>query len=269
MTATTATTMATTTATTMATTAATAVAARRAMGQTDRVPRSAHALLLCGLALAVPACNPRLNLGSSILWSARHETGDLREWSEGGKGGTEATVTDANVVLGYLPKYLLGGSFALDVEAANDAVQKVADALGVGLYEAAEGILKISNETMYGALRHVTVEQGYDPREFSLVTFGGAGPLHANSLGKLLGTFPVIIPSSPGVLCAFGDATTVLRHEVSRTHTRVLQQTEREDILNLYVTLLTEAKQVMSVDQGVPESKQVRSPISFDTKVEL
>ena len=181
------------------------------------------------------------------------------------KGGTEATVTDANAVLGYLPKQLLGGSFALDVDAATKAVQKVADDLGIGPYEAAEGILKISNETMYGTLRHVTVEQGYDPREFSLVAFGGAGPLHANSLGKLLGSFPVIIPPSPGVLCAFGDATTVLRHEVSKTYIRVLQRTEKEDVLNIYRTLLAEVKQVMSDNQGVSERKQVSLPIGFDS----
>ena len=87
---------------------------------------------------------------------------------------------------------------------------------------------------MYGALRHVTVEQGFDPPEFSRVALGGAGPLHAGSLAKLLGSFPGIIPHSPGALCAFGDATTVLRHEVIKTHIRVLQQTEKEDILDTF-----------------------------------
>lgn len=77
-----------------------------------------------------------------------------------GKGGKLATVTDANAVLGYLPEYLLGGAFKLDLHAAKAAVQTIADDLGIGLYEAAEGILKIANETMYGALRLVSVEQG-------------------------------------------------------------------------------------------------------------
>ena len=142
-----------------------------------------------------------------------------------GKGGSTATVTDANALLGYLPRSLLGGTFDLDLNAAKKAVQQVADDLGIGLYEAAEGILKVSNETMYGALRLVSVEQGYDPRDFSLVAFGGAGPLHANSLGKLLGAFPVIIPPSPGVLCAFGDAMTHLRHEVRKTCSRQISGT--------------------------------------------
>lgn len=177
-----------------------------------------------------------------------------------GKGGSSATVTDANVVLGYLPRSLLGGTFDLNIDAARNAVQQVADALDVGLYEAAEGILKVSNETMYGALRLVSVEQGYDPRDFSLVAFGGAGPLHANSLGKLLGAFPVIIPPSPGVLCAFGDAMTLLRHEIGKTYIRVLQHTEKQEILGAFDELLEQAKTVMRDEQGVREEKQVRSP---------
>ena len=177
-----------------------------------------------------------------------------------GKGGLAATVADANAVLGYLPKALLGGTFDLDLEAAKRAVQKIADDLDIGLYEAAEGILKVSNETMYGALRLVSVEQGYDPRDFSLVAFGGAGPLHANSLGKLLGAFPVIIPPSPGVLCALGEAMTLLRHEVGKTFIRVLQQTDKEDILGAFEGLLEQAGDVMRDEQGVPEEKQVCSP---------
>lgn len=109
----------------------------------------------------------------------------------------------------------------------------------------------------YGALRLVSVEQGYDPRDFSLVAFGGAGPLHANALGKLLHAFPIIIPPSPGVLCAFGDATTLLRHEVGRTFIRALSQTDKMDVLDEYEALLKQAKDIMREEQGVPESKQV------------
>ncbi len=100
------------------------------------------------------------------------------------KGGTEPTVCDANVVLGYLPSDVqLGGAMKISKEAAETAVQKVADALGIGLMEAAEGIIRVVNESMFGALRLVSVEQGYDPRDFALVCFGGAGPLHANAYG--------------------------------------------------------------------------------------
>ncbi|MGH7905787.1 MAG: hydantoinase/oxoprolinase family protein, partial [Candidatus Binataceae bacterium] len=96
-----------------------------------------------------------------------------------GKGGEGATVTDANVVLGYLPAGLLGGEMKLDRERAWSAVKKIADAMGIGVEAAASGIIDIVNENMFGALRLVSIEQGYDPREFALAAFGGAGPLHA------------------------------------------------------------------------------------------
>jgi N-methylhydantoinase A len=122
-----------------------------------------------------------------------------------GKGGSDPTVTDANLVLGYLPTSLAGGEITLDAEAARSAVQKVADAMGLAsAEEAAAGIVDIVNENMLGGLRLVSVQQGFDPRDFALVAFGGAGPLHANALGQLTGAWPVIVPPSPGVLCALG-----------------------------------------------------------------
>ena len=114
------------------------------------------------------------------------------------KGGDRPTVCDANVVLGYLPADVqLGGAMKIDRAAAAKAVQTIADSMGLPLLDAAEGIVKVVNESMLGALRLVSVEQGYDPREFSLVGFGGAGPLHANALGILTGAWPVIIPPGP------------------------------------------------------------------------
>jgi N-methylhydantoinase A len=135
-----------------------------------------------------------------------------------GRGGTAPTVTDANVALGYLPPTLAGGEITLDVDAARSAVRTVADAMGLDSVEAAAaGIVDIVNENMLGGLRLVSVQQGFDPRDFALVAFGGAGPLHANALGRLTGAWPVIVPPSPGVLCALGDATTSLRDEAART----------------------------------------------------
>lgn len=135
------------------------------------------------------------------------------------KGGEVPTVCDANVVLGYLPSDVqLGGKMEIDRDASVAAVQTVADAMGIGLMEAAEGIIKIVNEAMFGALRLVSVEQGHDPRNFALVGFGGAGPLHANALGVLTDAWPVIVPPGPGVLCAYGDATTQVQDEATRTY---------------------------------------------------
>lgn len=135
-----------------------------------------------------------------------------------GRGGTEPTVSDANAVLGRLPAELLDGAMKLDIDAAHRAVQKIADALGMDVYEAAQGILDIVNENMFGALRVVSVERGFDPREFALAGFGGAGPLHANSLAVLSGSYPVIIPSEPGVLSALGFNATDYKNEFARTY---------------------------------------------------
>jgi N-methylhydantoinase A len=140
-----------------------------------------------------------------------------------GKGGAEPTVTDANVVLGHLPPRLLGGEMELDVEAARAAVQKVADAMGLDSVEqTAEGIVSIVNENMAGALRLVSVQRGHDPRDFALVAYGGAGPLHANALAKLMGSFPVIVPPAPGLLCAIGDLVADFRDEFAQTYIRLL-----------------------------------------------
>ena len=101
-----------------------------------------------------------------------------------GRGGTAPAVTDANVVVGHLPPSLIGGEMALDVEAAREAVKTIGDSLGLDVDEAAEGILDIVNENMAGALRVVSVQRGYDPREFAMVAFGGAGPATAGAHRK-------------------------------------------------------------------------------------
>lgn len=134
------------------------------------------------------------------------------------RGGTQPTVTDAHVVLGHLPEELLGGRMALDRAAAAAAVRRgVADPLGLSLEEAARGILAIVDNNMVGALRVVSVERGHDPRDFTLVPFGGAGPLHGCALAGLLGISRVMLPLAPGVLCADGLLAADLKAEFSRT----------------------------------------------------
>jgi N-methylhydantoinase A len=172
-----------------------------------------------------------------------------------GRGGEEPTVTDANVVLGYLPENLLGGSFRLDREASKRAVQKVADALGLSLMEAAAGIISIVNETMFGALRLVSVQQGYDPRDFALMAFGGAGPLHGNAMGMLMGSWPVIIPPSPGVLCAYGDATTRLRVDAQRSFNRLVTQTDDAEVKAVVDEIIAQVTAELEAE-GVPAADQ-------------
>ena len=172
------------------------------------------------------------------------------------KGGTEPTVCDANVVLGYLPADVqLGGDMAIDKSAAETAVQKVADAIGIDLMEAAEGIIKIVNESMFGALRLVSIEQGFDPRDFALVAFGGAGPLHGNAMGELTQSWPVIIPPGPGVLCAYGDATTRVQDEASRTYVKHADQLEAAELLNDLEDLRVRASVSLDAD-GIPADQQ-------------
>ena len=148
-----------------------------------------------------------------------------------GNGGEEPTVTDANLVLGYLPADArLGGEMEISRELAVKAVGKIATAMGLSVEDAAEGIVRIVNENMIGALRLVSVEQGYDPRDFALIGFGGAGPLHANALSRLVNAWPAIIPPGPGVLCAYGDATTRLRNEASQTYVTQVSKTSDAEI---------------------------------------
>ncbi len=172
------------------------------------------------------------------------------------KGGVEPTVTDANVVLGYLPTEVkLGGDMKIRKDLAEKAVKRVADPLGLTVKAAAEGIIALVNENMYGALRLVSVEKGYDPRDFALMGFGGAGPLHANALGKLSNAWPVIIPPGPGVLCAYGDATTRVRDEASRTIIQRFSSTTAKALAADCRKLAAQATKTLD-NEGVPKKDQ-------------
>ncbi|MGD9538755.1 MAG: hydantoinase/oxoprolinase family protein [Alphaproteobacteria bacterium] len=172
------------------------------------------------------------------------------------RGGDKPTVTDANVVLGYLPaSSRLGGDMRIDRGSAEKAVQTIADSLGLPLMTAAEGIIDIVNENMFGALRLVSIERGFDPRDFALVAFGGAGPLHANALGKLMQAWPVIIPPGPGVLCAYGDATTRLRDEASQTFIRRIRETSDAEVLGVLEGLAEQAARALDAE-GIPAADQ-------------
>lgn len=133
------------------------------------------------------------------------------------QGGTEPTVTDAHVVLGHLPARLLGGRMALDLDAATEAVRcRVAEPLGLTVEDAARGILAIAENHMVGAVRVVSVERGHDPRDFTLMPFGGAGPLHGCALADLMGIRRILIARAPGILCADGLLDADLKAEFSQ-----------------------------------------------------
>jgi N-methylhydantoinase A len=177
-----------------------------------------------------------------------------------GQGGEQPTVTDANVVVGHLPPRLIGGEMELDVGRAERAVQTIAEAIGLTTEQAADGIIAIANETMAGALRLVSVQRGHDPRDFALVAFGGAGPLHANAVAKLMGSFPVIIPPAPGLLCALGDLVADFRNEFARTLIRIVDDSEKDNVIEILDELEGRARQWMR-DESIGEADQ---RVTFD-----
>src|SRR5215472_6883343 len=135
-----------------------------------------------------------------------------------GRGGTEPTVTDAHLVLGRIPPALLGGELPLQLEAARNAIaERIGRPLGLGVEEAAAGIVEILDNAMARAIRTVSVGRGHDPRRFALVAFGGAGPLHACRLAELLAIPAVIVPPRPGVLSTWGLLDTDIRATFVRT----------------------------------------------------
>jgi N-methylhydantoinase A len=172
-----------------------------------------------------------------------------------GRGGDRPTVTDANVVLGRLPPRLLGGRMVLDTKAAEEAVATVARRLGLDLYQAAQGILDIVNENMFGALRLVTVQQGLDPTQFALVAFGGAGPLHGNAMAQLARCYPVIVPPTPGVLSALGFLYSDVKNEFAQTVVRMIGDSEPGLIGDILLRLGRDAIRWLR-DEGIDEPDQ-------------
>jgi N-methylhydantoinase A len=148
-----------------------------------------------------------------------------------GRGGTEPTVTDAHLVLGHLPPHLLDGRVKLDRAAAAAAIRdKVATPLGLSVPEAARGILNVIDNNMVGAIRVVSVERGHDPRDFALVPFGGAGPMHGGALARLLGIKTIVVPPAPGVLSALGLLVSDLKSDYFRT---CLQRPPHHDLATI------------------------------------
>jgi N-methylhydantoinase A len=193
-----------------------------------------------------------------------------------GLGGVEPTVSDANVVLGYLPPVLLGGDMALEVAGAKAAIAKVGQAMGLSAEEAAKGIIDIANEVMLGALRVITVQRGLDPRDFGIVAFGGAGPLHANALAELLGCYPVLVPPSPGVLSALGFLEAEFKNEFVQTFIRSTVGLDARQVWSRFAALGEKAKawldeqEVAEGDRSVGYSLDLRyEQQGFEVTIEV
>jgi N-methylhydantoinase A/oxoprolinase/acetone carboxylase beta subunit len=169
-----------------------------------------------------------------------------------GRGGDEATVTDASVVLGYLnPARFAGGTLALDAAAAERAVAAIGRRLGVDAVTAAAGIHRVVNARMADQIRLVTIKRGYDPRQFALLVLGGAGPVHGAALAAEMGMPEVLVPEAPGVLAAFGLLAAAVEHH----HARTLQApTDAADlaVLNRCLDELDAAGRARMREEGVP-----------------
>jgi N-methylhydantoinase A len=197
-----------------------------------------------------------------------------------GAGGTEATVTDANLVLGRLnPAYFLGGTMTLDAAAAQAAVERVTSRLGKTPEETAMSIVRIANTNMVGALRSVLIERGLDPRDFTLMSFGGAGPLHACDLIEEMGIPRAIVPNHPGQFSAYGFILTDARVDRHRTLQLTSKRFDRERATDVLRTLVEEAVGELKAQGYVANVEIFRSlemrylgqnyelelPIAFDT----
>ena len=171
-----------------------------------------------------------------------------------GLGGTDPTVTDANLLLGYLnPDHFLGGRMALDVEAAQVAMAGVGQTLSLSQTETAWGIYDIVSENMASAARIHIVEKGRDPRRYAMVAMGGAGPLHAARVAAKLGVSEVIIPPGSGIASAFGFLVTPLSFEFRRSAPGLLDDLDLVGANNLFEELESKGRDLL-LDAGVPES---------------
>ena len=175
------------------------------------------------------------------------------------KGGTAPTVTDANLVLGRINTQIAGGTIPLDATAAAESIQeKIAVKLNLELHTAANGILSIANNAMVGAIRNVSVERGHDPREFALVAYGGAGPMHAIEVAKLLGINKVVAPLHPGIASAYGLLVAELKNDYARTSLQTPPDYDTNGMERVYAEMESEGRAWLT-EEGVPKGLHVFS----------
>ncbi|USK70712.1 hydantoinase/oxoprolinase family protein [Peribacillus asahii] len=196
--------------------------------------------------------------GGSLAWV--DEGGSLRNGPQSAgavpgpacyqRGGTEATNSDANLVLGRLGVDLLDGTMKLDKEKARQAVEKIAKQFNYTVEEAANAIIQVANANMCDALRLISVRRGYDPRDFALVAFGGAGPLHGAQLAKDMDIPTIIVPPHPGVAAAMGCLLVDVRHDISKTYVKNIHHVSLEELENEFSGMEQEAEKLLE-EEGV------------------
>jgi N-methylhydantoinase A len=224
-------------------------------------PSIAQGYYIGGLASGHPVMLPVVDIievgtgGGSIAWI--DEVGALKVGPRSagghpgpvcyGQGGTAPTVTDANVILGRLsPSRFLGGEMPLDVDGAREAIRTtIAEPLDLSIEAAALGIIKIAVAEMSLAVRGVSVERGYDPRDFAMVGFGGAGPLHSAQIARELHVPTLIIPRVPGHFSALGMLMSDLRHDYVRTYYKSLADSDFDDIRRIFSGMVAEARELL------------------------
>jgi N-methylhydantoinase A len=200
--------------------------------------------------------------GGSVAWV---ESGSLRVGPRSagavpgpacyGKGGNEATVTDANVVLGRIPAATeLGGTVFLSGRLAAEAIARIGDRLGLSSARMAEGIVEVVNARMANAIRSITIGRGIDPREFALVSYGGAGPLHAAALAEELGIESVIVPDAPGVFSARGMLQADVRHEQALSVLTPLDAEGLAPLEDRFRQLESDVKRLL-LEEGIDRSR--------------
>jgi len=204
--------------------------------------------------------------GGSIAWFDRDGLLKVGPVSAGavpgpacyGRGGTDATVSDANLVLGRLSGALIGGAMALDVDRARAAIRPIAERLNFSIEKTAEGILGIVTANMVRAIRTVSVERGHDPRDFVLMPFGGAGALHAGDVARALDMTEIVVPPAPGILCAQGLVVSDLKEDFVATARIPLSEETMPAIDAVIAPLAHAAATWFKEEQIEPERRRLR-----------
>ena len=172
------------------------------------------------------------------------------------KGGNQPTVTDAHVVLGSLnPDFLLGGAMPIDARHSHDAITELAGRLDLEPRQTASGVMSVVVANMVRAIRVVSVQRGHDPRDYTLVAFGGAGPLHAGWIARELHIRRVLIPSWPGLLCAYGLLVSDMRTDLAHTRLMELDQASPEILADTFTGLEREGDAWLE-REGIPQARR-------------